>query len=78
MRTRTRLVIGTAALVAVVGTVVAVTVHGPSGPSRPLRADDASARTVATAFLDAAVRRDCGSLRVGHGRRGAELRVRDA
>lgn len=63
MRTRTRLAVGTTVLAAVVGAVVVVTVRAPSGPSAPLPADDAAPRTVATAFLDAAVRRDCGSLR---------------
>lgn len=63
MRTRTRLVIGAAAVAVVVGAVVVVDVRGPSGASAPLPAHSASARTVAAAFLDAAVQHDCGSLR---------------
>lgn len=50
-------------LVAVVAAWIAVGVRGPSGPSAPLPGASASARTVARAFLDAAVRRDCRALR---------------
>lgn len=66
MVSRTRkLVVGMSAIatLALIGGVVLVNVRGPSGPSAPLPRSNASATTVARAFLDAAVRRDCGSLR---------------
>jgi hypothetical protein len=43
--------------------IVVVNVPGRSGPSAPLPRADAPPATVARAFLDAAVRRDCGSMR---------------
>lgn len=51
-----------AVVVAGVLAVVALDSRGASGPSAPLPAAGAGPRTVASAFLDAAVRRDCGSL----------------
>lgn len=62
-RLRRTAVIGAAAVVAVVLAVVLLNTRGASGPSAPLPDADAGPRTVATAFLDAAVRRDCGTLR---------------
>lgn len=43
--------------------IVVVNVPGRSGPAAPLPRADAPSATVARAFLDAAVRRDCGSMR---------------
>ncbi|OIH94067.1 hypothetical protein [Curtobacterium sp. MCBA15_001] len=62
-RRRVAVVAAVAVVVAVVLTVVGLNARGASGPSAPLPATDAGPRSVATAFLDAAVRRDCGSLR---------------
>lgn len=62
-RRRVAVVAAVAGLVAVVLAVVALDTRGASGPSVPLPSADAGPKTVASAFLDAAVRRDCGSLR---------------
>jgi hypothetical protein len=43
--------------------VVVITVPGRSGPGASLPSSDAAAPTVARAFLDAAVRRDCHAMR---------------
>ena len=48
---------------AVVGCLVVVGLPGRSGPQAPLPSSSASARTVARAFLDAAVRRDRHGMR---------------
>lgn len=50
-------------LAVVVGGLVVVGAPGRSGPQAPLPSSSASARTVARAFLDAAVRRDCHGMR---------------
>ena len=54
--------LGTLAAV-LVAAVVVVNVPGRSGPSAPLPPAGAPAATVARAFLDAAVRRDCHGMR---------------
>jgi hypothetical protein len=60
---RIPLVLTSAAVVLVVAAVVTLTVPGRSGPSAPLPPSSASPATVARAFLDAAVRRDCHGMR---------------
>ena len=60
---RIPLVLATALAAVALAGVVVVTVPGRSGPSAPLPSSDASAATVARAFLDAAVRRDCHGMR---------------
>lgn len=57
------LVLSAVLVAAVVTGIVVVNVPGRSGPEAPLPPSDASSRTVATAFLDAAVRRDCHGMR---------------
>jgi len=56
------IVVGLALAVVVAGLVV-INVPGRSGPSAPLPPSSASARTIAEAFLDAAVCRDCHGMR---------------
>jgi hypothetical protein len=60
---RISLVVSGLLLAVAVAGVVVVTVPGRSGPQAPLPPASASARTVAAAFLDAAVRRDCRDMR---------------
>jgi hypothetical protein len=60
---RISLVVFAVALAVVVAGAVIVNLPGPSGPQAPLPPSSASARTVAVAFLDAAVRRDCRDMR---------------
>lgn len=62
-RPRLAAVVLGAVLLALVGGIVAVNAPGRSGPSAPLPRADAAPSTVARAFLDAAVRRDCGAMR---------------
>lgn len=62
MRRRTIIASGLASAVVIAGLVV-VSVPGRSGPPAPLPSSTSSAATVARAFLDAAVRRDCPGMR---------------
>lgn len=62
-RFRPALVVASTLVALLVAGIVVVNLPGRSGPSAPLPGADASPTTVARAFLDAAVRRDCGSMR---------------